>query len=229
MSSVLAALRRTGGVVRPAVRGWRAIVLPVVAALAVAGLLVAHFHPAGLFGGTSGAQASTGGPASVGAGGNGPNGTGQSENGGSAGSTSSPGSQTSQGGSSDTKSGSTPKPSGSPIAKPTPSDGISGGANVLHSDCADGYEPGAQCTVYYQGNYQLASQPTGKVVFEVVIDGTVADSQLYVAPGGPHRFGGNLKFTVPPHAKKIVYDCMLEDATGKVLVKSQPQVTFGYG
>lgn len=231
MTAVVAALRRTRVVIRPALQGWRLLAAPAVAILLVAGLLAAHFHPAGLFGGSSASQGTasrTGGPGAAGNAGGPGNGSGAGGVGGSI--SNGQGTAAPAGGSNGAgKGSSTPAPAHTPFATPTPTDTIYGKADVLQSDCADGYEPGQVCTVYYHGVYDLISQSAGKVVFEVVIDGVPANSQAYVAPGGAHRFGGNLKFTVPPHAKQIIYDCMLEDATGKVIIKSAPQTTYGYG
>jgi hypothetical protein len=217
--------------------GWRAIALSAFAAIAVAGLLVARFHPAGLLGGgASGAQAKAPGSGGSSSAGNlapagNKSGGGVDADGAAAG-------ETGQGGAgaSDAKgtgvggsNSSPPAAAKTPPATPTAGDIIYGKPDVLQSNCAAGYEPGQQCTVYYHGSYQLVSQPAGKVVYEVVIDDVVANAVTYVAPGGAHRYGGNLKFVVPPHAHKIVYDCMLEDASGKVLVKSAPVTTYGYG
>jgi hypothetical protein len=231
MSTVIAALRRTGVVVRPAMRGRRAIAATAAALLVVAGLLVAHYHPAGLFGG-SGAQASAtgtgsggGAAGSAGNGGSGNNGSGSNGAAAAANGQGANGANAKSGAHTSTS----PTPAHTPVATPTPTNTIYGKADVVQSNCADGYEAGQQCSVYYHGVYDLISQAAGKVVFEVVIDGVNANSQTYAAPAGAHRFGGALKFTIPPHAKKVVYDCLLEDASGKVLTQSAPQTTYGYG
>ena len=227
MSSVMAALRRTGGAFGPVVRR-RAVVYAVVAALVVGGLVTARVHSGGASGRPS-AQAGVGGPGGTGNGnGSGPNGH---NNSGISGATPSAGGQPGQspGAANGPGAHGTPSPTFKPLPTPKQGDAVTGRADVLHSNCAEGYEPGQQCTVYYGGTYELFSQPTGKIIFQVTIDGVQADWQGYVAPKGAFRFGGNLKFTVPPHAKKIVYQSLLEDATGKVLAQSPEQITYGYG
>lgn len=222
----MAALRRTGGAVGPVVR-QRRVVYAMVAVLVVGGLVTARVHSGGASGGPS-AQAGAGGLGGTGNG-NGAGLIGHS-NSGVSGATPSAGGQPGQSpGAKGTGAQSTPTPSFKPLPTPKQGDVVSGRADVLHSTCAEGYEPGQQCTVYYGGTYELFSQPTGKIIFQVTIDGVQADWQGYVAPKGAFRFGGNLKFTVPPHAKKIVYQSLLEDATGKVLAQSAEQVTYGYG
>jgi len=232
VSQMAAALRRTGAAVRPALRGWRMYALGAVALLLLLGVLTLRFHVAGI--GASGAGASS--SAAGGAAGGGASGGGGA--GGSGGGAQANAANGGQGGSGSGSSGAnptgspkagtrTPPPSSAPL--PTPADSINGTADVLQSDCGGGYEPGSQCNVYYHGLYDLVSQPTAKLVIEVIIDGTVSGTQTYVAPPGGHRFGAKVTFTVPPHAKKIVYQSFLEDATGKVIVASKQQTTAGYG
>ena len=216
---------------RPALRGWRVYVLGGVVALVVMGLLASRLHIAGIGGGSSSGSngsALAGQPGSNAGGGNGQNGNsanGILGNGAN-------GSPSAAPAASGTPSGSGGGPKASPTPKqtvPAATDSINGSADVLQSNCGSGYEPGTTCNVYYHGLYDLASKPAGTLVMEVIIDGVVSGTQSYAAPGGPHRFGGALKFTVPPHAKKIVYQSFLEDVTGKVIVASHEQDTSGYG
>lgn len=210
-----------GGLVRPALRPWRLAVLALVAVLAVGSVL--HLHSSGSSnGGSKGpslaASVSPGasGGTQPGGGAHG-SGTGSGAGGGAA----TPSGQGAKGG----KAGASP----TPLPTRAPQDWIYGNADVLGSTCGQGYEPGTKCTVYYHGMYNLATKPTGGVVFEVIIDGTVVATGSYVAPKGEYRFGGDLQFKVPDHAKKIVYQSLLEDPTFKVLASSPQQVTYGYG
>lgn len=229
MTGVMGVLRRTGTALRPAARGWRiGAVIAVVLLVALAS--VVRFHPAGVLGGGGGgkgpALAGTGdgssGKDSSGASGNG---TGNQPNG-IAGAAGGQSPSPKAGGGATGGGHSSPTPS---IAMPTPSDGVYGTADVKLSNCAGGYEPNTQCAVYYHGVYELASHPSGKLIVEVLIDGAVAKQDTFVAPSGAHRFGDTIKFNVPEHAKKIVYQSVLEDSNGKVLVTSPPQNTYGYG
>ena len=219
-------------VLRPALRGWRVYALGGVAVLLVFGLLTARFHIAGI-GGGSGSGSNGSALAGAGNGSNGHSNNGNGSKGSGANGALANGATPSASATASSGSGSG---SGNPKSSPTPkqtipaaADSINGSADYLQSDCGSGYEPGAKCTVYYHGLYDLVSQPTGKVVLEVIIDGVVSGTTTYVAPAGPHRFGGNIVFTVPEHAKKIVYQSLLEDATGKVIQSSKQQVTAGYG
>ena len=225
---MVTALRRTGGMMRPALRPWRlAILLVVVIGLAVASAVHLHSGNGGkgtaLTGsGTSGQNGANNGALP----GTGSNSGSSSGTGNGSGNGAGANGASGQGGQSGGAHG-TPTPSAYPGQ--TPSDSVFGHAELLQSNCAAGYEPGTQCTVYYHGVYELISKPAGKLVLETIIDGTVVAGFDYVAPPGGHQFGNNMKFTVPPHAKKIVYKSLLEDANGKVIASSPDQVTYGYG
>ena len=234
MSSVAAALRRTGAVIRPALRGWRlsafggGLVMLVLAMLLLA-------HPGGMFrGGSSngghnpsltagkpnGTNGSTGSDVNgIGSGGPNANANGVGANG----ATPTPSAGVNGTGA---KPGSSPKPQ---QTMPQPTDSLYGTADYLMSDCGAGYEPGETCQIYYHGIYNLVSHPTAKLDIEVIVDGAVLNTVTYVAPPGGHRFGGELKFTVPPHAKDIFYQSFLRDATGKTIIASPVQKTYGYG
>jgi hypothetical protein len=120
-------------------------------------------------------------------------------------------------------------PGTSSTAIPTPGDTIGGTADVKLSDCAMGYDPGSTCHVYNHGRYYLQSTATATLLISVTIDGNVAASKTFVAPGGAHQYGFTMVFTIPEHAKKIVYQTFLKDATGKVLASTNPIETAGYG
>jgi hypothetical protein len=220
MSNVLSAMR-------PALKPWRlAVLLVVVVGLAVAS--VAHLRSSGDGGGKGAALTATGGGQNAAGSGGGQNGKAATNgnSGNSNGGANPNGAPAEKGGAATNK----PGPSGSAYPAPTPRDSVFGHAEVLQSNCAGGYEPGTDCTVYYHGIYELVSKPAGKLVLEVAIDGTVAGGYTYAAaPVGGHQWGNNITFTVPQHAKKIVYKAMLEDTTGKVIAGAPEQVTYGYG
>jgi len=232
VSTVFSALRRTGAVVRPAIRGWRLSALGAVVVLLALGS-VALFHPGGMLGGSSsgGGNKSSLTAGNPGAGANGSGNNGQPGGPGGVQPTAGSGGPTGQSlpGAGNGNGGSKSSPTKSPAPIPTPQDSLYGTADVIQSNCGSGYEPGQQCSVYYHGLYSLVSQPTAKLDIEVIVDGVVLNTVTYVAPPGGHRFGGQLKFTVPPHAKKIVYQSFLRNATGGTIVASPPQNTYGYG
>ena len=221
------AVRRAGGVLRPAMRPWRLAALAAVVAIGVGLALGMHLHSSG--GGRGPALAAGAGPNTGPVHGGQGGSNGGSPNAGSGNGTGSSPSPSSSASGQKGKAGAQATPTHFPMPTGTPADYVAGNADVLHSNCGLGYEPGAQCTVYYNGYYALVTRPTGRLMFNVTIDGTVANSVDWVAPGGGHRFGDNLKFTVPAHAHKIIYQSFLEDATGKVIASSSQQVTYGYG
>jgi hypothetical protein len=111
---------------------------------------------------------------------------------------------------------------------PTPGDQVAAVADINQSTCPGGYPPNTTCKVYVHGKYFLVSQPAGQLIVEVVIDGNVAYSQTYQAPGGGRQFGSLMQFQVPQGAKEVDYEAILKDVTGKTLATSKPYVTYAH-
>jgi hypothetical protein len=125
-------------------------------------------------------------------------------------------------------SGTGAHPSPSPYAIPTPKDAIVGLAHRQGDPaCESSYPDNQPCTVNYSGRYWLNEQ-VGKVVIEARIDGVVADTKTYVAPGDHRAYGydTSLVFTVPKGAREVDYQAFLEDPAGNILAQTPVERTY---
>jgi hypothetical protein len=213
---------------RGAPRRWM-VILVVAIALLTGGILAARGGHSGAAGAPTGSNPSGGDNSVAGrSGGSGANGAGRSgSQGGSSGGAANPGGGSGQSNSSaGSGSHASPKPTATPYVIPSPGDQVVSTADMQTSNCQGGYPPGFTCKVYVHGRYFLMTQPAGQLVVETVIDGKVAYSQTYQAPGGGHQFGSLMQFQVQQGAKEVDFEAILEDVSGKTLAASKPYVTY---